>query len=96
MKAKDNPHSGSDFDTWLKEEGIYEDVQIGAAVKALSHLLNALKEEQNLTVAELSRRMGTSRQQVYRLLDPKDRSVTFDTASRAAAALGKRLKVELV
>jgi hypothetical protein len=39
--------------------------------------------------------MKTSRAALERLLDPGNHSVTITTLERAAAALGKRLKVEL-
>jgi hypothetical protein len=40
--------------------------------------------------------MNTSRPVVDRLLDPSNRSVTLATLGRAASAIGKRLKVELM
>jgi hypothetical protein len=39
--------------------------------------------------------MGTSRSQLNRLLDPDNESVTLATLAKAAAALGKRLRVSL-
>jgi len=40
--------------------------------------------------------MHTSRAALNRLLDEEDTSLTLTTLSSAAAALGKKLKVELV
>lgn len=97
MKAKGNIHAGSDFDDWLKEEDIQSVVEIGATMKILSHLLKSYRRRQNLSVSALAQRMGTSRSQVNRLLTPNaDRSITLHTAERAAIAMGKRLKLELV
>lgn len=49
-----------------------------------------------LTKSEMAQRMKTSRPAVDRLLDPRNHSVTLSTLERAAAAVGKRLKIELV
>jgi len=49
-----------------------------------------------LTKSEMAKRMQTSRAAVDRLLDPRNHSVTLSTLERAAAAVGKRLKMELV
>ena len=51
--------------------------------------------EQQLTKAELARRMGTSRSALDRLLDPDNASVTLLTLERAAKALGQRIRIEL-
>ena len=40
--------------------------------------------------------MKTSRSQISRLLDPKDGNVTLATLQRAAALLGRKVKLELV
>jgi DNA-binding phage protein len=53
----------------------------------------AMKRQQ-LSKLALAARMGTSRAQLDRLLDPQ-RDVTLSTLSRAAAALGGRLQVVL-
>jgi hypothetical protein len=44
----------------------------------------------------MSERMGTSRTAVDRLLDPANGSVTLLTLEKAASAVGKRLRIELV
>jgi len=43
----------------------------------------------------MAHRMNTSRPAVDRLLDPANRSVTLSTLERAAAAVGKKLTIEL-
>jgi len=52
--------------------------------------------DQKITKAELARRMKTSRAQLDRLLDPQNESVTLATLTRAAHAVGRNLRVELV
>jgi len=44
----------------------------------------------------MARRMDTSRSQLDRLLDPDSNSVTLETLTRAARAVGRQVKVELV
>ena len=44
----------------------------------------------------MAQRMYTSRAALNRLLDDKDTSLTLTTLASAAAALGKRVNVELV
>lgn len=50
-------------------------------------------KDQNITKAELARRMGTSRATVYRLLDPKNRGVTLKVLVRAANAVGGHILI---
>lgn len=57
-------------------------------------LARALKRAQ-LSQSELARRMRTSRAVVHRLLKGDDPSVTLATISRAAVALGCKVKVTL-
>jgi transcriptional regulator with XRE-family HTH domain len=52
-------------------------------------------QQQQLTRAELARRMGASHGALDRLLDPNNPSVTLLTLERAAKALGQRIRIEL-
>jgi antitoxin HicB len=45
---------------------------------------------------EMAQRMGTSRSQLDRLLDPENSAVHLQTIARAARAVGKRLKLEMI
>jgi len=87
---------GSSFDDFLKEEGIYEEVTARAIKRVISRQLQGLMEKQKLTKSQLAKRMQTSRAQLDRLLDPDNESVTLGTLTRAAQAVGRRLKLELV
>ena len=49
-----------------------------------------------LTKTMMAKRMHTSRSAVERLFDPENDSATLITLNKAAAVLGKKLKVELV
>src|SRR6266540_231153 len=87
---------GSSFDDVLKEEGIYEEVTARAIKRVIARQLDALMEDQGLTKSELAKRMKTSRAQLDRLLDPDNESVTLGTLTRAAQAVGRHLRMELV
>ncbi len=52
--------------------------------------------EKHLSKTMLARRMRTSRAQLDRVLDPDNDSVTLDTLTRAAHAVGCKLRLELV
>jgi hypothetical protein len=93
-KAK-NPHIGGSFDDFLKEEGLYEDVQTTAIKRVVALKLEQAMKEQGLTKLTMARRMRTSRAQLDRLLDPDNDSVTLATLRRAAAIVGRALRLEL-
>jgi len=87
---------GSSFDDFLKDEGIYEDVTAKAIKRVIARQLGAVMRENHLTKSMLARRMRTSRAQLDRLLDPDNDSVTLGTLARAAHAVGRNLRMELV
>jgi len=87
---------GSSFDDFLKEEGIYEDVTARAIKRVIARQLDALMHDQGLSKSSLAKRMKTSRTQLDRLLDPDNESVTLGTLTRAAQAVGRQLRMELV
>lgn len=92
-----NPKTiGGSLDDFLKEEGIYEEVCLRAAKKTLALKLQEQMKKSHVTKTAMARRMRTSRAALDRLLDPDNLAVELSTVSRAAAVLGKRLKVELV
>lgn len=89
-------NKGSSFDDWLKEEGIYEEVTAAAVKRVLARQIERAMEERQLTKAEVARRMHTSRAAVDRLLDPQNGSVTLNTLYKAAAAVGRQVRLEFV
>jgi antitoxin HicB len=91
-----NPHIGSSFTDFLKEEGIYEEVTAHAIKRVLAWQIGQAMQEQKLTKVEMARRMKTSRAQLDRLLDPNNDKVQLDTVQRAAAAVGRTLQLSLV
>jgi len=93
---KKNLHRGSDFRDFLKAEGIWEEVEERAMKKALALQLEKLLAKNELTKAEMAVRMKTSRAAVDRLLDASNSSLTLSTLGKAARALGRKIKIELV
>jgi antitoxin HicB len=87
---------GSSFDEYLKEEGNYEEVTARAIKRVIARQLDALMQAEGLTKSELAKRMQTSRAQLDRLLDPENESVTLGTLARAAQAVGRQLRFQLV
>lgn len=89
-------NKGSSFDDWLKEEGIYEEVSAAAIKRVVARQIERAMNEGHLTKAEVARRMRTSRASLDRLLDARNGSVTLNTLYRAAAAVGRQVRLELV
>ena len=87
---------GSSFDSWLREEGIYEAVAATAIKRVLARQVEAAMKEKQVSKAEMARRMRTSRAALDRLLDPEYDAVTLSTLRKAAVALGRELRIELV
>ena len=95
-KLSRHPHRGSRVDDWLKEEGIYEAVTQKAIKEVIAWQLAKAMEKQGITKVEMAKRMKTSRWQLDRVLDPTHDGVSLDTLNRAAAALGRKVRLELV
>ena len=81
---------------FLEEEGILVEVETRALKQAVSIQLKRLLKEKELTKAEMAVRMKTSRAAVDRLLDASNPSATLTTLGKAARALGRKVKIELV
>lgn len=94
--AKTNPHVGSDFDDFMKEEGLYDEAQAIAVKRVLAFQLERDMHKARLTKAAMARRMGTTRAQLDRILNPENPSTTLQTLVKAAGAVGKRVKIVLV
>jgi hypothetical protein len=87
---------GLSFDSFLQDDGIYEEVAARAIKRVIARQLAALMQDQGLTKSALAKRMKTSRTQLDRLLDPENESVTLGMLTRAAQAVGRNLRMELV
>jgi predicted XRE-type DNA-binding protein len=92
---KRTDHSGSSFDSFLDQEGIREEVEAVAVKRVLAWQLEQAMQEQQKTKQAMAKQLHTSRSQLDRLLDPLNVSVTLDTITRAAKALGKRVIIRV-
>jgi antitoxin HicB len=95
-KKKTASISEETFDEFLAGQGILEACEDHAIKEIIAEQLAAAMREQGITKSEMAARMKTSRRQLDRLLDPSVPSVTLDTLRRAATAVGRTLRVELV
>lgn len=94
---KRNPRIGSSLEDFLEEDGRLEDATDTAIKRVLAWQLGQAMTSQRISKAEMARRMRTSRSQLDRLLAPDDHvAVTLETMKRAAAVLGKRVRLDLV
>ena len=93
MKEK---NIGSSFDSWLREEGIYQEVTATAIKRVLARQVEAAMKEKKFSKAEMARRMHTSRASLDRLLDPENDAVTLSTLQKAAIVVGRQVRLELV
>jgi transcriptional regulator with XRE-family HTH domain len=84
------------FRRLLAEEGNLEECEEQAVKQILADQIKAAMEKDRLTKAAMAVRMQTSRRALDRLLDPTNTSVTLHTLQRAAAAIGRQLRLELI
>jgi DNA-binding Xre family transcriptional regulator len=93
------PRSAADLytlDEHLMGEGSLEEFQTVAIKEVLAWHIEQAMAAQKLSRKRLAERMGTSRSQIGRLLDPKDGNVTLKTLQRAARIVGRKVRLELV
>jgi antitoxin HicB len=95
MTAK-NAHVGSTFESWLDEKGLREEVTAAAIKSVIAEQIAAAMKERGLSKSRMAELMHTSRAQLDRLLDPDNSGTTLETLLRAAKAVGRELRLELV
>lgn len=91
-----NKHSGSSFDSFLKEEGLLEEISAAALKRVIAWQIEQLMKKHAMTKSTLAQRMQTSRAQVDRLLDRDNPALTLESLSGAARALGQVVRIELL
>ena len=88
--------SAETFDDFLAEQGLLEACEDHAVKELIAEQIAVAMKERGLTKSAMAARMKTSRRQLDRLFDPSIQSVTLDTLRRAATAVGRSLRIELV
>jgi predicted XRE-type DNA-binding protein len=94
MKLEKNMKS--DFDEFLVDDGIYDDVNDIAIKRVIAYQIEEAMKSQNITKTKMAELMNTSRAVVNRLLNPDNTSLTLHTLESATHALGKRLNIAIV
>lgn len=87
--------SDETFDEFLASENLLGETEEMAIKEIIADQIRAAMVANGITKTAMARRMRTDRRQLDRLLDPRNPSVTLNTLHRAAAAVGRTLKVEL-
>lgn len=88
-------HIGSSFDDFLEEQGTRDETIAVASKRVLAWQLAHAMEEEHLSRDEMAAKMGTTAGEIDRVLDPEDSTVQLDTLHRAAAAVGRKVRLEL-
>ncbi len=95
MTRKKNPHWGTTLDEFLGKEGIREAAKAEEATRVVAWQLSEEMKRQGISKSDLAERMHTSRAQIDRILKAKG-NVTIESLRRAAALVGRELRLELV
>ncbi len=88
-------HMGSSIDSFLQEEGIFEEAQAQAIKEVVAWQLAEAMKKKKISKNKMAKLLKTSRTQVDRLLNPKN-DITLGSLQRAAAMVGRRVNIELV
>lgn len=91
-----NQHIGSRFDDFLDEEGLLAETQAEASKRVIAWQIQEYLKVSGTNKTSFAKRLGTSRSQLDRLLDPENTSLNLKTLSNAAEAMGKHLELRLV
>jgi len=95
LKDCDDPLGGS-LESLLEETGERDEVYGEAIKRVIAWQIEKARQERELSKSEVASRMGTSRSQFERVIDPTNTAVSLETLDKAARAVGKRLVVEIV
>lgn len=88
-------HIGSSIDDFMKEEGFFEEAEAQAIKEVVAWQLAEEMKKQKLSKKTMAEKLNTSRTQINRLLNA-EKDITLSSLQRAAALVGRRLKIELV
>ena len=88
-------HMGSSIDDFLKAEGVLDEAQAQAVKEVVAWQLAEAMKKKKISKTRMAALLKTSRTQVDRLLDAKN-DITLSSLQRAAAIVGRRVRIELV
>lgn len=95
--SKKNPHKGSSFSDFLKEElrdsAFRREFEKATAEIRIGQMVRRIVKQRKISIRQLAKRMKTSVSQVQRLMN--DANVSVEALARFAAAMGKKLLINL-
>lgn len=95
-KAAEYQPPFQDFDEFLESRGVKDKIRARVEKRIIAVQLEQRRKECGISKAELARKIGTSRTQIDRILDPTSQNISLLTLNRVAAALGKKVRYELI
>lgn len=87
---------GGSLEELLEQTQEREEVYAEAQKRVLAWQIEEARRQKALSKSEVASRMGTSRSQLERILDPTNIAVSLESLDKVARAVGKRLSVEIV
>ena len=87
----DKKHIGSNFDSFLDDEGLLQESAAVAIKRVIAYALEQKMSADNISVNRLAKELKTSRTAICRILDPENTSITLNTIEKIAGYLGKRI-----
>jgi len=94
--SKEKGKIGSSFESFLKEQGKFEETTAIAIKRVIAWQLEQAMEQQQMSKNKMAKAMQTSRSQLDRILDPDFDKVQLNTLISAARVLGREIRIELV
>ena len=85
----------SSIDGFMKEEGVFEEAQAQAIKEVVAWQLAEAMKKQKISKKKMAEMLNPSRTQVDRLLNPES-DITLGSLQRAAAMVGRRVRIELI
>jgi len=95
-KRKASRRTGSTFEKFLRDEGVFEETNAVAIKRLLAWQLEQAMAKERLSKNAMAKRMRTSRSQLDRILDPENDRIQLDTVLKAARVLGRGVRIEIV
>lgn len=95
MSGQADP-AGQSLESFFEELGIRDEVYGAAMKEVIAWQLEESRKQRRMTKSQMAAVMGTSRTQVDRILDPSNVAVSLGMLAKAAHAVGKKIKVEIV
>jgi antitoxin HicB len=93
--AQDTYSMGSSFEDFLEEEGFLAEVEATAIKRVLAYQFEQAMKNANISKAEMAKRMHTNQDSLEVLTNLESKTITLNTLTKAAAALGMHLKITL-